>query len=273
VENWRDHLGRAEFSRYIEFFDGWTKQDAVEAVLKDCVSVLMKGVSTVAYHALLRLAYAIDYGNREEVAFSLAYWASAFYPGPTFDDKSTRVEPDAFFADIIASASRLQIEPTNSIDGRIVQVYRSKEVAKLWKPIRIPDSNALEKMSALILETFVQSQHFTLLHALTSCQALRFVLPYLSDPKNSLSHYWHSVCAAYITVHRCRFEVGKDTAPSGDLRWQEVFARASASDPAQPSFEHTIKLTYTCWLEFQHYKREQYLALASREFRKPSSFV
>ena len=80
-------------------------------------------MSSVAYHALLRLGYALDYGSREEAAFSLAYWAAHFYSGPDLDVSETPVEPDEFLADLVHNASTLQIEATESIDGRIRQVY------------------------------------------------------------------------------------------------------------------------------------------------------
>ena len=272
LENWQAHMGRGKFSQYVDFFENWMKVTSVETVLKESLPILTKGVSSVAYHALLRLGYALDYGSREEATFSLAYWAAYFYSGPDFDVNETPVEPDKFLADIVHNASTLQIEETESIDGRIRQVYDSNELAKLWKPISVADSNPLERMSALILETFTGSQHFTLLHALTSCQALRLALPYLSDLKNSLSSYWHSVCAAYLTVYHSRFEVGRDTIEDGEAEWHEIVVRA-ADEQVVMAFEHTIKLTYTCWLEFQHYKRERYLSLATRELNRPSQFV
>jgi hypothetical protein len=132
------------------------------------------------------------------------------------------------------------------------------------------DSDPLEKMSGLILQIFAKSQHFTLLHALTSCQAMRHVLPYLKEPGKNLSAYWHSVCAAYVTVLRSRFEMGKDTMPECQMQWDEIFAAAAASED---SVEHIVKLCYASWLESGHYHRPEYLALACREIRKPSPFV
>lgn len=268
--NWQDHLGRGVFSDFVDFFDEWTRQTSTETVLLESLTVLMKGVCTEAYHALLRLGYALDYGSREEVVFALAYWAVEFYPGPDFDINLSPVEPDALLAEIVKGASGLQIAPVHSIDGRLHQVYDFSEFKKSWKPVRISDSNPLEKLSASILETFAKSQHFTLLHALTSCQALRLVLPYIKDPRGSLSGYWHSVCAAYVTVYRSRFEVGKDTVPPCDMTWKDIFEEAASSDEA---LEHKVKLVYTCWLEAKHYGRAEYLALACREVRKPSPFV
>ena len=195
-DNWKNRLGQGAFSAYVDFFDEWISQTSMDAVLHEAVPVLMTGVCTAAYHALLRLAYALDYGSREEVVFALAYWAVEFYPGPDFDAARSQMEPETLFDEIIKGASNLQIEPVHSIDGRLHQVYQFREIAHCWKPVRISGSDPLEKMSALILHIFAESQHFTLLHALTSCQALRLRTSLLEGPRKE------SECVLALGVRR-----------------------------------------------------------------------
>src|SRR5678809_666847 len=137
----------------------------MDAVLREAVPVLMTGVCTAAYHALLRLAYALDYGSRDEVVFALAYWAVEFYPGPKFNPDASPVEPEALFNEIAQATSNLKIEPVNSIDGRLHQVYQFREIEHRWKPVRISGSDPLREISELILKIFSKNQHFTLLHA------------------------------------------------------------------------------------------------------------
>jgi hypothetical protein len=269
-DNWKSRLGQSAFSSYVDFFDEWISKANMDVVLHSALPVLMSGVCTAAYHALLRLAYGLDYGSRDEVVFALAYWAVEFYPGPDFDADASPVKPEALFDEIIKAASKLHIEPVHSIDGRLQQVYQLRRITHLWKPIHISGSDPLEEMSGLILRIFENSQHFTLLHALTSCQAMRRVLPYLKEPENNLSAYWHSVCAAYVTVLRSSFEMGRDTIPSCEMQWKEIFAKAVASEH---SMEHIVKLCYASWQEFGTYNRAEYLALACREIRKPSPFL
>jgi hypothetical protein len=269
-DNWKSRFGQSAFSDYVEFFSEWMNQTSRDEVLHEAVPVLMTGVCTAAYHALLRLAYALDYGSRDEAVFALAYWAVEFYPGPKFNPEAPAVEPEALFDEIVQAISNLQIEPVYSIDGRLHQVYQFRAIEHRWKPVRISGDDPLGKMSELILKIFSKNQHFTLLHALTSCQALRLVLPYVNDYGKSLSEYWHSVCAAYVTVSRSRFEMAKSSVPRGTLSWKEVFVEAAASED---SMEHIVKLCYACWLESLHYDRDEYLALACREIRRPSPFL
>jgi len=84
-DNWNSRLGQDAFSAYVEFFSEWMNDAGMDAVLREAVPVLMTGVCTAAYHALLRLAYALDYGSWDEAVFALAYWAAEFYPGPKFN--------------------------------------------------------------------------------------------------------------------------------------------------------------------------------------------
>lgn len=253
---------------------------SVEADLKARLPALTKSSSSVAFHGLLRLGYALDYGGPEEIAVSLAGWGTKS-PSPDFDREAPPVEPDALLADLVRSTSALEIKGAAGIDDALAKVYASEAFSQALKPIRFPETNPLEKVSGLVMDLFAGSQHFTLLHALNSCQALRPMLPYLGDPRKSLSEFWHSVCAAYLTVSRNgRFQVGRDSAPAGGPGWEGILARTLDLEPRPvgklhplSAYEHTVKLVYACWSEHGHYKRDRYLALASRELDRPSPFV
>jgi len=273
VDEWQTQLGQRTFQDYLEFFEDWMDESSMDVVLRATLPTLMKGVSTEAYHALLRLAYALDYHSEEEVAFSLAYWAANFYPSPDYDYRDTAVDADVFLAQIAQATPVMSVTQLRSIDARIRQIYECKEIAAVWKPIRLGDSEPLQPLALAILDEFTVTHHFTLLHALTSCQAMRSVLPYMKHPIEHLSRYWHSVCAAYLTVMHAGFATRFDTGAVKILEWSDIFRKAIASQQPISSFEHTIKLTYSCWREAKHYNAEQYRALACRELGKPSPFI
>jgi hypothetical protein len=100
------------------------------------------------------------------------------------------------------------------------------------------------------------------------------VLPYAGDPSACLGAFWHSACAAMLTVRKVRRRIEQDGATPSKSEWPEVHAQALARN-VQPlsRYEHTVKLVYSCWLEAKHYGRDRYLALACRELERPSSFV
>ena len=56
----------------MNFFQGRIREAGFDAVLHDWVPVLMPGLAASAFHALIRLAYAIDSGIEDEIACALA---------------------------------------------------------------------------------------------------------------------------------------------------------------------------------------------------------
>jgi hypothetical protein len=272
-ENWRAHLGRFEFfPRFVAYLERRARQTSIDAVLDEFCPVLVKGAIGHAFHPLLRLGYAIDYGSAEEIVSSLAYGAATWSPSPDFDLERDPVEPDALFSDLVKGASGLRIDSGN-IQARAQRVFASSSFADGLRLVRFDGARPLERMSALIQELFTQTQHFTLLHAVTACQAMRLVLPHLREPRRSVSEFWHSACAAYLTVARSSFETGKDSAPADRAEWRGILSEAVGGARASVSEEeHVIKLAYTCWVESKAYGRDGYRALAAREVRKPSQF-
>ena len=73
-----------------------------------------------------------------------------------------------------------------------------------------------------------------------------------------------------IGVALGRFEVRGDSVGDSDIEWKDIFAEARTGDE---DLEHTVKLTYSCYLEFQNYDEEKYLSVAFRELDRPSPFV
>ncbi len=278
TEDWRAHLGRAGFAQFVELFESWVERASLDTVLREVVPVLATGLGGAFNHSLLRLGYAIDYDSRVEAIHSLADWAAGFQPSPEYDACRPAAEPDALLSEIVRSTAELRVEPRGGTSGpiafRLGQVYSSRDFLGSLRPVRIPDSDPLGKISELLMEEFTTTHDFTLLHSVTTCQAMRLVLPYVGDPRRCLSVFWHSACAAHVTVLKARPVVGRDSVTGDGSDWKEIFARASAADPGSVSaYEHTIKLTYSCWLEAQKYQRERYRALADREVDSPCRFV
>src|SRR5262245_12969716 len=212
-ENWRENLGRADFLQFVEYFERRADQSGIDALLDETLPLLALGPSLAFSHDLLRLGYAIDLGSRDEIVFALAHWASQHRAGPAYDESAARFEPDALLAEIVERTSPLQLQADGGRMGpiafRLDQVYSSREFLGALKPVRIPESDPLARISELILELFTQTQDFTLLHGFTTCQALRLALPHAGDPRRCAASFWHSFCAEYVTVLEFRKEAGK----------------------------------------------------------------
>jgi hypothetical protein len=68
-----DRLGSSgDYPRFVRFFQERIREAGVDAVLHDWVPVLMPGLAASAFHAMIRLAYAIEGGLEDEIAPALA---------------------------------------------------------------------------------------------------------------------------------------------------------------------------------------------------------
>ncbi|MCZ7644938.1 MAG: questin oxidase family protein [Planctomycetota bacterium] len=266
--NWREHLGGfAWFPRYVEFFEARERELGLEATLRAYLPGMLSGLAGHAFHPLLRLGYALDAGNRDECVYALAYWAATWLPSPAYDAGAAPVAPGELLANARDALKDLPLEMSGNIVNRLRTVYAQPAFAAALKPVRFPDERPLAEASGLLLEAFRKTHNFTLLHAVTSCQALRLILPYAGERDAALNAFWHAVCAAWITVEKSGRELERDTAAPGALGWDEAFAKA-----AETLNEHTIKLVYTCRLEARCYGRPAYLDLAARECATPAPF-
>jgi hypothetical protein len=152
-----------------------------------------------------------------------------------------------------------------SIAGRIRGIYSESHFQELLQPIQWVPERPIAEVASAIAQTFSHTHHFTILHAVTSCHAFRLLLPYIDDVGKAIGEYWHAICAAYLTVVN-ESPAGQGRTPEAGDRWQAVFEKATATPMDDVvRFEHTVKLVYTCFKEWEFYNRDIYRALAVRE--------
>ena len=86
-----DWLGKGRNAGGLErYFEACASRNGLDAVLRDWLPRLLPGVAASAFHCLIRLAYAIDAGDRDEACAALAYWVMEYVtldlPPDTADD-------------------------------------------------------------------------------------------------------------------------------------------------------------------------------------------
>jgi hypothetical protein len=266
---WTKYLGNfGAWSSYRSFFQREIGEHGVQDVLASYVSPLMRGVAGHAFHPLLRVGYGIDLNDKDEIAFGLAYWAAAYLPAPEIPSDQSSVEPSHLMSTLENSRSLRSVKPNSqSIAHRIGQFYAHEEFRRLLRPIDLDSDRPLETIARTIAEAFVEHHHFTMLHGVTSCHAIRMVLPYCKNQQDALNVYWYSVCAAYLSVINM-LEGTHHSLPDRDVDWRRIQGVAIATGN-----EHTIKLAYTCLKESEAYHHPIYRSLALREIDTPSPFV
>ena len=266
---WTKYLGTfSAWSSYRQFFQAEIGKHGVQEVLVSYVPSLMRGVAGHAFHPLLRVGYGIELNDKNEIAFGLAYWASAYLPAPEIPRTKSRVEP-ARLLNVLENSELLRgVKPHGqSIARRIGQFYEHEEFRRLLRPIDLHSTRPLDAIAQAIAEAFGGHHHFTMLHGVTSCHAIRMILPYCENQEDVLSMYWFSVCAAYLSV------INVPDGPHHPLPDREADWPRIQRDAIATGNEHTIKLAYTCLKEAEEYHNVNYPGFALREIDISAPFV
>ncbi|MCO4795655.1 MAG: questin oxidase family protein, partial [Bacteriovoracaceae bacterium] len=78
-ENWKDFFGEYELeTSYIKYFKSVVEINGIDKTLEKYFDILIEGVGAAAFHPIIRLSYAVTENNKDEVAISLATWATSY---------------------------------------------------------------------------------------------------------------------------------------------------------------------------------------------------
>ena len=267
-ENWPHHLGElSAASSYCRFFESEIERVGSEETLRTFLPRFMPGVAGHAFHPLLRVGYGVDLGDDMEIAFGLGYWAAAYLPNPEIPEDKVAIDPLELLRTLSEIPSLASLKPeSRSIVGRIDSFYSHKDFQGALRPLRFGTNKPLEEISHILAEAFGDYHHFAMLHGVTSCHALRAVLPYCEDRQKVFTEYWYAVCATYLGVVNLCGDMDRPLSES-DMPWSEIRRKA-----IETGIEHTLKFAYTAERESEEYGDEVYRRMAIREIEKPAPF-
>jgi hypothetical protein len=252
-----DVLGSSgDYPRFVSFFEDRIREAGADAVLRDWVPVLMPGLAASAFHAMIRLAYAIEGGIDDEIARALAYWASEYAPLPL------SLEPgegslDEIAARLLARVADHVFKPGIIIDKMLEIAWDPALAGPVVQPLAAP---SLREIARFALRVYTEREDFTLLHLVTGCHAFRIVQRYASDTALARRYLWQAVLAGWLTVaigSKNRVQTGIDGLDAGE---DSIAARAVLS-----SDDHAIKLCYSALCEYREYGDPAYLRIAARK--------
>jgi hypothetical protein len=254
-----DVLGsRGDYPRFVSFFEDRIREAGADAVLRDWVPVLMPGLAASAFHALIRLAYAIEGGIEDEIARALAYWASEYAPLPL------SLEPgegslDEIAARLLAKVADHVFKPGIIIDKMLEIAWDPALAGPVVQPLAAP---SLREIARFALRVYAEREDFTLLHLVTGCHAFRIVQRYASDTALARRYLWQAVLAGWLTVAIGSKKGTPAEADGADAGEETIAARALLS-----SDDHVIKLCYSALCEYREYADPGYLRVAARKLR------
>lgn len=252
---WAGRLGeRAAWPAYRDLFAQWLTHEPAGEVLEAVLPRLVQGCAGAAFHGMIRSAYALQTGQRRELADALAYWASCWLRcGPPASEAGREADP----AEVLR---RLPLPP-QPVPGRLI-VDRVAVVAA-WPGfaaasacLRI-DGRTLERLAHGSATLYAASGNFTVLHLLTSAHAMRVLLPLIDEPLPALAAYWQAFAAAWAASG------ARDRGTVPLHTWTRIVDAAIASDD-----DHAAKLVDSCREQQAAYGGEVWRLAASRVLRE-----
>ncbi len=263
-DNWRNYLGtRGYFADFRHFFANRLETLGRKKFLEIYFNALLMGISSAAFHSLIRLAYGVDSENDEEILSGMAYLADAFLelrgPLPEVSTNAGSLHDQMNFVSEELSSDRLVLP---ALDGIIFQkmnaVSQPKVLESISKNLAIPAGTQLRNFADVALELYLSTKDFTTLHTVTSCHASRVMMPFVEDESSYLQYYYQAFLAAYLTIGAPKILKHETSLQASD----EKLVAAIKTSTQKATDDHDIKLTYTALQECQSYQNNLYLRAA-----------
>ncbi len=247
VADWRALRGQIDaYPALLAYFQNEVQQQGADAVLRQVLPELMPGVGAAAFHGLIRLAYGVLAQSDSEIAAGLAYCAARYLDlGALLPVSGEHEGPDQQYL-ALAGKSPL-LPPRDLIFSSMHDASRLPDFADQVASIPI-DHGTLAEMARCALQLFNVEANFVALHMVTSCHALRLLLPYFADPlAQAVPWLWQAHLAAFYAGklgQQARMVIAGVPNAGFDAR---QFAAHRAED------DHTIKMVFSCLQEAAHY--------------------
>ncbi|GAB3256900.1 questin oxidase family protein [Chitinimonas naiadis] len=257
--NWQGQIGnRAAFGALQALFTEWVGHEGANKVIAHVLRHIPAAPATGAFHALIRLSYGLRARHEGEVGAALA--AMVVGNLPIALDLAGRPSAESV-AVALTQLSHAQAGRTyggESITGRLRAVAQDAVFdAALPAPPTTP--SLLDEMARVAIALYWQTNNFTVLHMVTALHAARTVLPLLA-PELAVRYadaLWVAYCAAYVSVGAPALREASPARIEAD--WPDLMAAAVQDDD-----DHVIKMTYTCYQEYQREPNELYRQVAAR---------
>ena len=258
AESWPAHLGRSdyllEFRRV--FQEGLDGPEALATVTR-ALAVMRDGLPMGLFHPLIRLSFALGFGDRGMIADALAYMAIRHFdlyrgelPRAVASDASR--SPQSVWRGLVPTAA--QTELVGSLGGASIHICERLCGDPALRAAALPSGFDLSaatlpartrEIAALVIRLYVDTPSLTTLHAVTAFHALADITRQLGADEPEVfvdlwERYWIWLTALWI--EKGRPELAAD-APYEAPResWDELAVLVRRLPEV-----HLIKMTYSC---------------------------
>lgn len=242
-------LGRHDnYPGLYQYFYQQCQRLGVETVVRRYVPGLAEGLTSRAFHPLIRLGHAVHDHNEEEVAAALAYWAWAYQPLPFPEqDKPADRPPLEVLTTLLDGIDwpKKRLGGGGLISDEFVAVTRHRAYQQLRFRLS-PAALDFDSLRSIVIHAYWMHDDFTLLHSVTGLLAAERISTMLNRTDALLEHFWKGVVLAWLSKGlRWKSIDWPRTQPERSLAELRYLAGNSSND-------HTVKLVAAC---LDHYQR------------------
>lgn len=248
---WRERFGDTwAWPAYRDFFRQWLAHEGTYDVLQQALPYLMQGCGAAAFHGLIRCAYAFESGAPDELADALAYWACRWMdlgPAPAAGGtRGPRAAPalQAQPARLLPALAALPASGAGFIAHRMQAAATGRAAARrlddVLAQLRL-NEGTLPRLARCSAQLYARTGSFTVLHLVTSAEALRMLLPLLDEPGPAVAFYARAWAAGVVAARLQPAAIAARSRPQPLLDWPALAAAAVASDD-----DHLVKLVDAC---------------------------
>ncbi|MCF0148341.1 MAG: DUF4243 domain-containing protein [Clostridium sp.] len=256
-DNFGKYLGiKDSFGSYYDYFLKKINKSNYLDVIGEFLPILIKGVAARAFHPLIRLSFAVRSENIEEVTKSLSYFASTFLPNE-FDILPSKSENPLEDLKILVKSINNEDYSGNLIASRIGKIYNLEGFKNNAFTLKGDYKEVLLQLDKIINKLFVETEDFTILHGVTSKEAIKTLLPLVKDKEYVLQNYWIAILAAYISIDSPEIKDLNIDIPEDLPDFREIL-RANINSKN----DHSIKLANSCRIEYERSGEEVYKYIA-----------
>lgn len=245
-DNFEEYLGISNsFGSYYEYFSKKSNEYNYLEVIGEFLPKLIKGVAARAFHPLIRLSFAVRSENVEEVIKSLSYFAETFVPNK-FALLPSKAENPLEALKVLVESVKNDDYSGNLIADRIGNIYKFDGFKKNAFTLKGDYEELVLQLDKIINKLFVETKSFTILHGVTSKEAIKTLLPLVKNKEYVLQNYWIAILAAYISIDSPEIKDLNIDIPEDLPDFKEII-RANINS----NNDHSIKLANSCRIEFE----------------------
>lgn len=239
-ENWHSHLGKKEYYQsFIDFFERLI--DREPETIRQYFVEMEDGIYRYGLSGLIRLGYAFESGEQEEVVRALAFLAAG-YQSVSF---ALPAKETKLFIEQIISLREKQAHYSlsgQSFDERLSQIAKGNVYLQDFAKLKAENRN-IYTLRAIAIRLARETDSEWAKYLFCAVHAFRVIAPLFSDLEAQIQQFYMMMQAAYLAADCPQLRPAEEVALKS---WSLIFSLSVVSRSVANLF-----FVYSCYREDQ----------------------